>query len=220
MKPSAAFRVECIDRTGGQIGNNDRADDVWDAGLNQVYYLSGPSAVDGAGAGDLLVVDILDIGALPTSPWGFTGIFAKTNGGGFLTDFYPDAKKAIWDFHGIYAVSRHIHGVKFAGLTHPGLIGCAPSADCWPSGTGVKPSSSPPTPPAYHPWPTCRSPAGAPGADQARQRGGNCDIKNLSRGSRVYFPVYARGDNLSMGDIHSSQGDGEISFCGAIEMAG
>ncbi|HVZ35227.1 MAG TPA: acetamidase/formamidase family protein, partial [Polyangiaceae bacterium] len=49
---------------------------------------------------------------------------------------------------------------------------------------------------------------------------GNCDIKNLSRGSTVYFPVYVKGGGLSMGDIHFSQGDGEITFCGAIEMAG
>jgi hypothetical protein len=53
-----------------------------------------------------------------------------------------------------------------------------------------------------------------------REHGGNCDIKNLSQGSRVYFPVYVRGGNLSMGDIHWSQGDGESSFCGAIEMSG
>src|SRR5690606_38953697 len=53
-----------------------------------------------------------------------------------------------------------------------------------------------------------------------REHGGNCDIKNLSRGSRVYFPVDVKGGRLSMGDIHFSQGDGEITFCGAIEMAG
>ena len=53
-----------------------------------------------------------------------------------------------------------------------------------------------------------------------REHGGNCDIKNLSRGSRVFFPVYVKGAGLSMGDIHFSQGDGEITFCGAIEMAG
>jgi formamidase len=29
-----------------------------------------------------------------------------------------------------------------------------------------------------------------------------------------------KGGGLSMGDIHFSQGDGEITFCGAIEMAG
>jgi formamidase len=36
----------------------------------------------------------------------------------------------------------------------------------------------------------------------------------------VYFPVYVKGGGLSMGYIHFSQGDGEITFCGAIEMAG
>jgi len=53
-----------------------------------------------------------------------------------------------------------------------------------------------------------------------REHGGNCDIKNLSRGSKIFFPVYIKGGGLSMGDIHFSQGDGEITFCGAIEMAG
>ena len=53
-----------------------------------------------------------------------------------------------------------------------------------------------------------------------RENGGNCDIKNLSRGCTVYFPVFVPGALLSMGDMHMSQGDGEVSFCGAIEMAG
>ena len=37
---------------------------------------------------------------------------------------------------------------------------------------------------------------------------------------KIYFPVYVKGGGLSMGDLHFSQGDGEITFCGAIEMAG
>ena len=53
-----------------------------------------------------------------------------------------------------------------------------------------------------------------------RENGGNCDIKNLSRGCAVYLPVFVPGANLSMGDMHFSQGDGEVSFCGAIEMSG
>ena len=32
--------------------------------------------------------------------------------------------------------------------------------------------------------------------------------------------MFVEGANLSMGDIHFSQGDGEVSFCGAIEMSG
>ncbi len=30
---------------------------------------------------------------------------------------------------GVYATSRHIPGVRFAGVSHPGLIGTAPSAE-------------------------------------------------------------------------------------------
>ena len=72
--------------------------------LTKVHYLSGPIGVEGAEPGDLLVVDLLDVGALPESEWGFTGIFAKENGGGFLVDHYPDARKACWDFSGIYTI--------------------------------------------------------------------------------------------------------------------
>ena len=32
--------------------------------------------------------------------------------------------------------------------------------------------------------------------------------------------MFVPGANLSMGDMHFSQGDGEVSFCGAIEMSG
>ena len=134
VKPGDEFRVECIDWTGGQIHNDDSATDVRDVNLTKVHYLSGPIGVHGAEPGDLLVVDLLDIGALPDSEWGFTGIFARENGGGFLVDHYPEARKACWDFHGIYTSSRHIPNVEFAGILHPGLIGCLPSRallDTW-----------------------------------------------------------------------------------------
>lgn len=81
-------------------------------------------------------VEILDVGPLAGDEWGFTGTFHKDNGGGFLTDHYPEATKACWDFEGVYAQSRHIPGVRFAGLIHPGLIGTAPSQellDMWNS---------------------------------------------------------------------------------------
>ena len=29
-----------------------------------------------------------------------------------------------------------------------------------------------------------------------RENGGNCDIKNLSKGSRIYFPVFVEGANF------------------------
>jgi len=54
----------------------------------------------------------------------------------------------------------------------------------------------------------------------ARENGGNHDIKNFTRGSRVFYPVHVPGALFSGGDLHFSQGDGEITFCGAIEMGG
>lgn len=42
------------------------------------------------------------------------------------------------------------------------------------------------------------------------EHGGNCDIKNLSRGSKVYLPVHVKGAKFSVGDLHFSQGDGML----------
>jgi formamidase len=53
-----------------------------------------------------------------------------------------------------------------------------------------------------------------------RENGGNQDIKNFTAGTRVFYPVFVEGAKLSLGDLHFSQGDGEITFCGAIEMGG
>lgn len=237
VKPGAIFRIECKDWTDGQIKNDDNPNDIRDVDLSVVHVLSGPIKVEGAKPGDILVVDILDIGALQGDEWGFTGIFAKENGGGFLTEHFPTAAKAIWDFQGIYTTSRHIPGVRFAGITHPGLIGCAPSHELlakWNKRerelVATDPNRVPPL--ATLPNPQNAVLGGLKGSafEQAaaeaartvppREHGGNCDIKNLSRGSRIYFPVYVDGAKLSMGDIHFSQGDGEITFCGAIEMSG
>src|SRR5690606_39397872 len=44
-----------------------------------------------------------------------------------------------------------------------------------------------------------------------RENGGNMDIKNLTKGSRVFYPVFVPGAKLSVGDLHFSQGDGERS---------
>ena len=196
--------------------------------LSQVHYLSGPIAVEGAEPGDLLKVEFLNLGALDGDEWGFTGSFAKENGGGFLTEHYPKASKAIWDLEGIYCSSRHIPGVRFAGLIHPGLIGTAPSHELlkmWndrektlvdEEGTAAEKTLCG----CLHTRPLACLPeakgamlgslghfSAKAGTDETwdkiaeeaartvpgRENGGNCDIKNLSRGSTAYFPVFVSG---------------------------
>ena len=237
VKPGDDFKVECLDWTGGQIKNDDDAADVRDVDLTQVHFLSGPIAVEGAEPGDLLVVDILDIGTFEDSQWGFNGFFSKQNGGGFLTEHFPEAQKSIWDFNGMFTKSRHVPGVEFAGLIHPGLIGCLPSKEMlneWNTREKALFDTDPERIPALATLPyEDTAHMGRMTAEQAaiagpegartvppREHGGNCDIKDLSRGSKDYFPVYVDGAGLSVGDLHFSQGDGEITFCGAIEMAG
>ncbi len=244
VRPGDTFRVDCREWFDGAIHNDDSAEDVRDAPLSTVHVLSGPISVEGVEPGDLLIVDILDLGPIPqeTGPlagqgWGYTGIFAKQNGGGFLTDQFPDAYKVIWDFAGQTATSRHVPHVSFTGIVHPGLIGTAPSAELlgrWHKREGdliaTDPNRVPPL--ALPPEPNDAILASLSGRDYdrvaaegartapPRENGGNQDIKNLTKGSRIFYPVFVPGANLSMGDLHFSQGDGEITFCGAIEMGG
>ena len=237
VNPGDDFILETYDWTGGAIKNNDDASDVRDVDLSTVHYLSGPVGVKGAQPGDLLIVELLDIGAKQDMLWGFNGFFSKNNGGGFLTDHFPSAQKSIWDFEGMFTKSRHVPGVRYAGLIHPGLIGCLPDRkmlDAWNTREKALFDTDPERVPTLAALPNTQSAhmgklkgeekmkAAAEGARTVppREHGGNCDIKDLSRGSKVYFPVYVDGAGLSMGDLHFSQGDGEITFCGAIEMAG
>ena len=63
VNPGDDFILKTYDWTGGAIKNNDDASDVRDVDLSTVHYLSGPVGVKGAKPGDLLIVELLDIGA-------------------------------------------------------------------------------------------------------------------------------------------------------------
>ncbi|GAB3279083.1 formamidase [Parasphingorhabdus pacifica] len=247
VRPGDDFRVECKDWTDGQVRNTDSADDVRDMVLDHNHMLSGPISVAGAEPGDLLVVDYLDFGPAhnvdrdpgsePGQGWGYTGIFDRSNGGGFLTDHFPEAGKAIWDFHGRQATSRHLPGVRIQSNIHAGLAGCAPSGELLAEWNrrekeliDTHPNRVPPLalPPEENA--SLLGSLSGPRLDRVaqegartvppREHGGNVDIKNLGIGSRVLYPVYVPGANFSIGDLHFAQGDGEISFCGAVEMGG
>ena len=65
VKPGDTFRAHCREWFDGAIHNDDSADDILNAPLKGVHCLSGPFAVEGAEPGDLLIVDILDVGPIP-----------------------------------------------------------------------------------------------------------------------------------------------------------
>jgi len=114
-------------------------------------------------------------------------------------------------------------------MIHPGIVGTAPSAELlahWNEREGAlaatKPDRSPPL--SFPPLVKGALIGLAEGTSDAerikkeaarsipsREHGGNCDIKNLTRGSTIWLPVYVKGANISFGDIHFSQADGEIA---------
>lgn len=231
MAPGSDCRLQCLDFTGGQINPTDDTRDVEGLVFDSVHPLTGPVAVRGAQPGDLLVVDILDVG--PLDSWGFSMIFPGHLKTGLLHDEFPIAAKAIWEFNAGVATSPQIPRVRLTPYMHPGLIGCAPDArllEEWnrreselarrdPRGL----SALPPEPRgallgtlAKARW--SRAAREAARTTAHRENGGNADIKELGPGSRLYLPVRVGGGNLSLGDLHFSMGDGEITA--AVEMAG
>lgn len=71
--------------------------------------------------------------------------------------------------------------------------------------------------PAQRPRCTASSPAASPCVSclsKCRQERSRCEAYVLWL--QVYLPVFVEGGKLSVGDMHFSQGDGEVSFCGAL----
>ncbi|AEO60253.1 hypothetical protein MYCTH_2129342 [Thermothelomyces thermophilus ATCC 42464] len=65
IKDGETVKIESLDWsldwTGGQIKNDDSADDVKNVDLTKVHYLSGPFEIEGSMPGDLLLVEIMDV---------------------------------------------------------------------------------------------------------------------------------------------------------------
>lgn len=207
-----------------QLHDDDGVGDVETMDLSRVHPLVGPLFVAGAEPGDLLVVELLDIG--PLSGIGYSCIIPEI--GGILKDVFPKAFKSVWHMPGdVYAESRHVPGVRLPALPHPGVIGVAPShemLELWNKREARLVEEGK----AYGPDGETAVLRGLPDAtvgEEAartvppRENGGNVDIKNLSSGSRLYFPVFVPGALLSIGDVHFCEGDGEATW-NAIEMDG
>ena len=105
------------------INNNNNNNKINPNKTKQVHYLSGPIAVPTAQPGDLLKVDFLNLGCLDGDEWGFTGTFAKENGGGFLTDHYPKATKVRpWDVFVYLNIMECVYSIFIFDLRQSGTL--------------------------------------------------------------------------------------------------
>ena len=227
LDPGSEIILESPGYDDYQLKDNDDVSDVENMDLTRVHPLTGPVAVTGAEPGDLLVVDLLELS--PLSGVGYSCIIPEI--GGILKEVFPKAYKSVWYMRGnVYAESRHIPGIRIPALPHPGVIGVAPSHEMlqrWNRREAPLAQEEKAYPPhaatalfrgvgqAKHDSMAAEAARTVP----PRENGGNVDIKNLSSGSRVYFPVFVPGALLSVGDLHFAEGDGDATW-NAIEMDG
>lgn len=220
--------LECGGYDDYQLQDDDDPRDIQNFDLFRTHPLTGPVRVDGVKPGDLLVVDILDV--QPLSGIGYSNILPGM--GGPLASWFPEGFKTVWDLHGTSATSRQIPGVAIPAISHPGITGVAPSHDLlrvWNEREDPLTADGLAAPRLDakdasvlrtlegEEWE--RVAATAARTIPPRENGGNMDIKNLSRGSRVFFPVFVEGALFSAGDFHFAEGDGEVTW-NAIEMDG
>jgi formamidase len=182
-----------------------------------IHPLTGPVLVKGARPGDLLEVEFVDI--VPQR-WAFTAIVP---GLGFLRDVMTTPFLVHWDIADGSATSRQLPRVRIPGAPFMGVSGVAPSrqqveawtkreADALARGGAVFPPDADGAVPASGPVATQGLRTLPP-----RENGGNFDVKQLSKGSRLLLPVAVDGALFSTGDGHFAQGDGEVCVT-AVEM--
>ena len=179
IRPGDTIHTETID-AGGFDKNGERKG-------KRGNPLTGPFYVEGAKAGDVLVVEIvrlrLDRGDATTL-------------NAFIPDILPspedmrrwkNAKRTIWKLDTVKMVASppdsfpHLGKFKVPLAPFLGSIGVAP-----PGKKSVHSGG-------FGEW------------------GGNMDYKRITEGATLYLPVYHDGAILFMGDGHALQGDGELN---------
>jgi formamidase len=218
VAPGDTVVMQTRDGLDGQLGPGlNRGPDVT-ISLDAAHALTGPVAVDGAEPGDLLEVRVLDI---EPDTYGFT---FQAPGFGLLRDDFPEPFKVEWQLADGIAVSADLPGVAIPAAPFLGVMGVAPDAALLRAITAREAADVARGGVALLPNPASAVPATPEIARTAlrtiapHENGGNVDIKQLTRGARVYLPVHVPGALFSAGDAHYAQGDGES--CGtAIEMA-
>src|SRR6516164_1658670 len=208
--------LETRDAFDGQIKPETTVADFTSLDAGAIHPLTGPVFVKGAAPGDILEIEFTDIIAQPVA---FSMIMP---GLGFLRDVMTEPFLAHWQVRDGWATSAEIPGVRIPGGSFMGVSGVAPSAEKlaeWTAreqrvidkgGLAFPPDSGGAVP---------TGPCGLTGLRTLppRENGGNFDVKQLTKGSKLLLPVFKEGGLFSTGDGHFAQGDGEVCVT-AVEM--
>jgi acetamidase/formamidase len=117
------IRFDCLNDSGPRITPETRSGDLPDVEFVG-HHLTGPVAVEGAGPGDVLQIDVLEI---EHDEWGYTLIRRGETGSGLLPEEFPDPYLYHWDLD--EDVARFERGIEVPLDPFPGVVGVAPAAD-------------------------------------------------------------------------------------------
>ncbi|MFQ5658926.1 MAG: acetamidase/formamidase family protein [Gammaproteobacteria bacterium] len=206
--------IDTRDTVDGQITSEWSSGDLTALDPSVIHPLTGPVFVKGAEPGDVLEIEFLEI---ESQPYGFSVVAPNL---GFLRDSITGPFLVHWDIAGGWATSEQIPGVRIPGAPFMGISAVAPShakLKEWtereqrlldrggtvqpPNERGAIPSI------AIHGLRTM----------PPRENGGNFDVKQLTKSSKLFLPVYTEGALFSTGDGHFAQGDGEVCIT-AVEV--
>jgi formamidase len=208
--------LETRDALDGQIRPGMSGADLGSVEAGVVHPLTGPVFVKGAQPGDMLEIEFTDIIAQPTA---FSAIMP---GLGFLRDVFADPFLVHWQIRDGWATSAQIAGVRVPGAPFMGVSAVAPSADKLRDWTAREQRVIDAGGFGFPPDPNGAVPVGPCGLAglrtlPPRENGGNFDVKQLTKGAKLFLPVFKEGGLFSTGDGHFAQGDGEVCVT-AVEM--
>jgi formamidase len=208
--------LETRDALDGQITPQTTVADFAALDAGAVHPLTGPVFVKGAMPGDILEIEFTDIIAQPTA---FSAIMP---GLGFLRDVMTEPFLVHWQIRDGWTTSAEIPGVRIPGAPFMGVSAVAPSAAKLAEWTAREQRAIDRGGLVFPPDAQGAVPAGACGLTglrtlPPRENGGNFDVKQLSKGAKLFLPVFQEGALFSTGDGHFAQGDGEVCVT-AVEM--
>jgi formamidase len=209
--------LETRDACDGHLRARSTVADLATVPVGAIHPLTGPVAVKGARPGDLLEIEFREI--VP-QPWAFSGIIP---GLGYLRDVMTTPYLVHWSIADGWATSPQLPRVRIPGAPFMGVSGVAPSRDQVAAWTRREADAAARGGMALPPDAGGAVPGRGDAATHGlrtlppRENGGNFDVKQLTRGSRLYLPVNVDDALFSTGDGHFAQGDGEVCVT-AVEM--
>jgi formamidase len=215
-EPGEEVTLETRDANDLQINSNTTTEQLKNIVRTVAHPLTGPVYVKGAEPGDLLEIEYLDI--VPEE-YGWTRF---SPGGGFLPDLFDYFFVAHWDIRPDYATSPQLPGVRIPNGAFMGTAGVAPSHEQLKRWALREEELRSRGGRVFPPDPIAAIPQGKIAIEglrtiPPRENCGNADVKQLTKGSKLFVPVAVDGALYSVGDGHYAQGDSEC--CGtAIEM--